>query len=157
MVWKLQREKKNLSQWGTDKISSLSRVFKAQHCLVLSSWRVSTIRRLYLSLFTSAWYALSQCESGAFWPPQGKLRRLLMLLRRAKLLLRPLAAFGAGPPFPGAQVLVNCLRGAPRDKIASICKSLSRFQIGVATNSPANGKEENCSTRMPCRLPREGT
>lgn len=79
----------------------------------------------FLSLFSSAWYALSQ-ESGTFWLLQGRLLLLLlMLFLRVKLLLRTdwllLAPLLAEVLFPDTQ-LVNCFRGAPSDMRESISR-----------------------------------
>lgn len=85
------------------------------------SW-MHVLCELYLSLFSSAWYILSQ-ESGTFWLLQGRLLLLLTLFLRLKLLLRTgwlsLAPLLAGGFFPDTQ-LVNCFRGAPSDIRESI-------------------------------------
>lgn len=96
-------------------------------------WNRST-ESPYLSLFSSAWYTLSQ-ESGTFWLLQGRLLLLLMLFLRAKLLLRTdwllLAPLLLEALFPDTQP-VNCFRGAPSDMRESIFQSLSRGGVSPA-------------------------
>lgn len=82
---------------------------------------------VYLSLFSSAWYTLSQ-ESGTFWLLQGRLLLLPMLFLRLKLPLRTdwllVASLFVEAAVPHTK-LVNCFKGAPSDMRESILRVVS--------------------------------